>query len=1108
MDAPEVLYSRVYNTLMKYNRQLQSINNDIATADQIYRDGCISTDNAMQVQLRENAETETRLRAFIEIARAHASRLIETGQEYPIDRGTLSRLSVQISNASRDDPYAEQLFTQATGQLATCIRASEQIQARCEDAKRLLSQQASQKKKDCEQQRSELNIIISTYFQSEEFQTFVAAIHGNFSMFGSENRDNSKSGVPYFISIGTKQVQFPVPFGFDSLAVRSTYNLYDQSTSQIGIPMSIDLSSGSGTIVDYQNETENILLSGLQNFLLNIACYCGNSFEQIVFIDPIRFNRSSLGIMQPLATGNNSFIDSVPLSLDEVRKKLASIIANLNDEERKIVVQKDMLLPKRILIFHNFPQAYDSSMISQIQQIFVNAAHYNITAIATHNISSKNAISSDSLSYIRTIANIIVACNGCEFSVTDICGNVPFHWYNAPQKLPDIIRRKYVDEKAVVDTSNNYERRLGFNMQSKYRKGVRHLTNIPYGIDAQGNILTLDFENSNFATFICGATRSGKSTLLHTLITGIIKSTHPDDVEIWLIDFKMTEFSRYISHRPPHVRYIILDESPELVYDIINRLTEILIKRQNIFKGKWLKLDKVPPEKYMPAIFVIIDEFSVMSQIIADSITNSKENYSSKLRTLLAKGAAMGLHFIFASQGFESDTRGLTAFSKNQIQQRIAMKTEYNEIKATLDLKSTSDDDKAMMEQLPVHHALVRIPVDDRGNHLQLTHVLYIPDYTKQEEMIDTIWQLVTPAPRYNALDTSVFIDKKAMVVDGNSFTTFISRRGEMDDYVQKHSDTLYNGDEVVLFLGEPRRMMPLYPIEVANGFCENILMVAPLSEKMPATSVLMSIAASLEMQGKRIDVWTTSKNTIYRQMVIESQQRVQSLSRDIDEVCNSIRHIKDRVQAKTDGNEFIVLLGIESLLIDMSYQEGAESASAVINTGIPAGGMSIEKRAPGEMDLNSRLNAMIGGISDSPKTTVKVASEPIKKALQNSGIKVDGAYDARNDLKFILTQGPRLGYHFVLVFNTVGELNQSKWDLSLFKHKILFRLAKTDATSVIGSSGAGIISELDDHSFRYTNGLDALSFRPYLHQGLSWDGWQMSGNLATNAVEEDEYLM
>jgi hypothetical protein len=96
-----------------------------------------------------------------------------------------------------------------------------------------------------------------------------------------------------------------------------------------------------------------------------------------------------------------------------------------------------------------------------------------------------------------------------------------------------------------------------------------------------------------------------------------------------------------------------------------------------------------------------------------------------------------------------------------------------------------------------------------------------------------------------------------------------------------------------------------------------------------------------------------------------------------------------------------------------------------------------------------------------------------------------------------------------MLVFGTVGDLRQTKIDTSLFKHKIMFRTAKPDAMTVVGTSNASVISELEDHSFRYTNGLDSLSFRPYLHPGLSWDGWQLSANGVINAVDdEEEYLL
>ena len=117
-------------------------------------------------------------------------------------------------------------------------------------------------------------------------------------------------------------------------------------------------------------------------------------------------------------------------------------------------------------------------------------------------------------------------------------------------------------------------------------------------------------------------------------------------------------------------------------------------------------------------------------------------------------------------------------------------------------------------------------------------------------------------------------------------------------------------------------------------------------------------------------------------------------------------------------------------------------------------------------------------------------------------------AYDAREDLKYILTHGPNLGYHFIMVFNGVGEMKQCKMDISLFKHKMLFRTARQEAIEVVGSSGSNVVSELDDHTFRYTDGIESVSFRPYLHKGLSWDGWSVTEYGDVDEFGEEEYLL
>lgn len=1101
LNYSESMYMSITKKLIELSDKQNNLKQEIGHVELVFSDRLSQLEGIFRDKLKKNKEQELRLNAFIDIAKAHATRLEDNGEREAYDTGVLSRLTVQINNSSHNDQYAEKLFTHASSQLRNTRVSVQEINYWYENQKLELGRLQNEKKSEIAKKKMQLSEEITSFLYSETLKKYIEYLKNDVLRFDKNGVEDN--ALYEDISIGTKRVRLPIPAGFDELMLKIGMSVYDNYSKTIGIPVVVSVKTGEGILIEYTNENESEILDGIHNFILNILKYC-DEFDQIMYIDPVRYNNSSLGILQPLAVGGKSVIDNVPLSIDEVRKKINYLITQINIDECKMANMEMVNMPKRFLFLHNFPQAYDSTMISQIQQLFVNAKHYNITIVATYNISSKNVIFSDAIALIRTVAKCI-KCNGNSFEIDDSGCLVPFKWYKMPQVLPDSVKTKYIDDKPVLETGSNYDDRIGILNKVTYKKGIRRLENISYGVDTNGDILSLDFENSNFATFICGASRSGKSTLLHTLITGLIRNNHPDDIEMWLIDFKMTEFSRYIEHLPPHVRYIILDESPELVYDIIDRLTEILIKRQNVFKGKWQKLDEVPKEKYMPAILVIIDEFSVMSQIVADSIASSKENYSVKLQTLLAKGAALGLHFIFASQGFTSGTRGLNDFSKKQIQQRIAMKTEYNEIKETLDLKSASDDDRAMMEQLPVHHALVRVPLDDRGNHLKQVEVLHIEDYKTQECLIDQLNEMVKKAPRYDENNPSVYIDKRPMIIDGASYSTFSAKKDEMFEYLRKHKDSLDN-DYAVLFLGEPRRLLQLYPVTMNNGFCENVLIVAPIIEKMATASVIMSIAESLEFVHKDIDVWSTKKNEVYRQAFIESQQKVNHIFNELGDICTQISSIKSRIENKVESEKYIFIMGTETLLMDMSYQNeigDRKNGRSFSNSGLSS---TIEKRALGEMDLNTLLASIKGGknqnqdpISENNLHQVSMADRELCGSTE---------YDARADLKFIMTQGPRLGYHFVILFNTVGELNQSKVDTTLFRHKILFRMAKSDAAGVIGSASANVVAELENHSFRYSNGIEALSFRPYLHHGLSWDGWSMSGEAALNSDDEEEYLM
>lgn len=584
LSDSEELYKGIIEKLNSLCEKQNMIRQEYRHIESKYSEGLSQLNESFEEKIKVNKEQEARLVAYINIAKDHTSRLEDNGESEAYDAGLLSRLTVQINHGLRDDPFAGQLFMHASYQLRNTRAVVQEIYSWLENQKLDLKRLRKRQRAEVERKEMQFSEEMTSFVYSEAFMNFIEILKGDAVKFDKCESEDEVALLYDEISIGTKRVMLPVPDGFDSLMIKASMGIYDSVSKTIGVPVVINTRNGEGVLVEYKNENESEVLNGIQNFILNVLRY-SNEYEQIIYVDPVRYNNSSLGILQPLSVGGNSVIDTVPLSMEEVRKKLNSLIAKINIDERKLANMESTVMPRRLLILHNFPHAYDSTMVSQIQQMFVNASHYNVTIIATYNISSKNTLSSDTIELIKTVVKYM-KCSESSFEIEDSYGVASFKWYKLPESLPQTVKIKYIDNKPVLDTGSNYDDRIGVESQFSYKKGVRRLENIPYGVDTDGNILSLDFENSNFATFICGASRSGKSTLLHTLITGLIRNNHPDDIELWLIDFKMTEFSRYIDFLPPHVRYIILDESPELVYDIIDRLTEILIKRQNVFKGK------------------------------------------------------------------------------------------------------------------------------------------------------------------------------------------------------------------------------------------------------------------------------------------------------------------------------------------------------------------------------------------------------------------------------------------------------------------------------------------------------------------------------------------
>lgn len=148
---------------------------------------------------------------------------------------------------------------------------------------------------------------------------------------------------------------------------------------------------------------------------------------------------------------------------------------------------------------------------------------------------------------------------------------------------------------------------------------------------------------------IAGRTGSGKSTLLHVLITNLALWYSPDEVEMYLVDFKKgVEFKTYATHHLPHARVIAVESEREFGLSVLKKLDAELSRRGALFRdaGAQDLAGYRKDGKIMPRVLLIVDEFQEF--FVEDDKIGQEA--SLLLDRLVRQGRAFGMHVVLGSQ--------------------------------------------------------------------------------------------------------------------------------------------------------------------------------------------------------------------------------------------------------------------------------------------------------------------------------------------------------------------------------------------------------------------------------------------------------------------------
>ena len=201
----------------------------------------------------------------------------------------------------------------------------------------------------------------------------------------------------------------------------------------------------------------------------------------------------------------------------------------------------------------------------------------------------------------------------------------------------------------------------------------------PIGIGADGSVLELDIKESaqdgmGPHGLLIGATGSGKSELLRTLVLGLAALHPPDVLNLVLVDFKGGATFAGMS-RLGHVAAVItnLQDDVGLVARMHEALTGELNRRQELLRAAGGLVSVRDYERArqrgaalepLPSLVVVVDEFT--------ELISQQESFVELFVQIGRLGRSLGLHLLLASQRLdEGRIRGLEA----HLSYRIALRT-------------------------------------------------------------------------------------------------------------------------------------------------------------------------------------------------------------------------------------------------------------------------------------------------------------------------------------------------------------------------------------------------------------------------------------------------
>lgn len=494
----------------------------------------------------------------------------------------------------------------------------------------------------------------------------------------------------------------------------------------------------------------------LQSIMLRLLATLPPGKLRFICLDPVGLGSTMAGLIKGLPdilTGGQAWFDTF-----EIESRLADLekhIANVKqkylghsflDMEAYNAKAGEVAEPYRLLVVADFPARFSDAAAQRLLSIATNGPGTGVYLLLMTDVEQKPLYNFNLEDLERTAT--VLDCNEERSALLNDPDFQTCHLELDSLPNPALFERitSVVGQYAVAAS----EVKVPFSkivppVEQWWQGNARAGVLAPIGRRGAQETQVFELNEKLLSSgLVIGRTGSGKSSLLHALITSLALFYAPDELEFYLLDFKKVEFKDYATFALPHARVIAIQSEREFGLSVLSGLDAELHRRSDLFRDlgfQSLSEYRQKTNARLPRLLLIADEFQELFSE-DDQTTNQAALI---LDRLVRMGRAFGINVLLASQTLAGNY-ALSRATKDQIPVRIALQCADADSRLIL----SDDNDRARLLERPGEAIYNAANGRIEGNNL--FQAFWLPDeeretYLKQIRAMADRMKWTPPAP-------------------------------------------------------------------------------------------------------------------------------------------------------------------------------------------------------------------------------------------------------------------------------------------------------------------------------------------------------------------------